>query len=107
VVAGLAGLAVAGVAVATRTATERRPVPVTAVVESTWRGANIESETGQRGFRVHGRVRYDVDHPGSARLAASVAGSPWLSPLVLVFGGLGLLLLAAAAINLAVETWSP
>jgi hypothetical protein len=49
----------------------------------------------------------DVDHPGSARLAASVAGSPWLSPLVLFFGGLGLLLLAAAAINLAVETWSP
>jgi hypothetical protein len=48
----------------------------------------------------------DVDHPGSARLAASVAGSPWLSPLVLFFGGLGLLL-AAAAINLAVETWSP
>ena len=141
-VAGLACLAVAGVAVATRTATERRSVPVTAVVESTWRGANVESETGQRGFRVHGRVRYDVDgspvrstmllgtcragpcpflqrrdqqvrvvydvdHPGSARLAASVAGSPWLSPLVLVFGGLGLLLLAAAAINLAVETWSP
>jgi hypothetical protein len=49
----------------------------------------------------------DVDHPGLARLAASVAGSPWLSPLVLFFGGLGLLLLAAAAINLAVETWSP
>jgi hypothetical protein len=53
------------------------------------------------------RVVDDVDHPGSARLAASVAGPPWLSPLVLFFGGLGLLLLAAAAINLAVETWSP
>jgi hypothetical protein len=36
-----------------------------------------------------------------------VAGSPLLQPLVLLFGGLGLLLLAAAAINFAVETWSP
>ena len=53
------------------------------------------------------RVVYDVDHPGSARPAASVAGSPWLAPLVLCFGGLGLILLAAAAINFAVETWSP
>jgi hypothetical protein len=49
-------------------------------------------------------VVYDVDHPGSARLAATaVGGSPFLHPLVLLFGGLGLLLLAAAAINLAVE----
>ena len=53
------------------------------------------------------RVVYDVDHPGSARLAGSVAGSPLLQPLVLLFGGLGLLLLVAAALNFAVETWFP
>jgi hypothetical protein len=75
VVAGLACLAVASVAVATRTAAgpggrRRRP-----------------SRLGPVG-RVSGRVAV-------------------LSPLVLFFGGLGLLLLAAAAINLAVETWSP
>jgi hypothetical protein len=95
------------VAVATRSASQRRSVEATAVVESTERGAFVESETGQRTFPVYGHVRYDVDHPGSARLAGSVAGSPLLQPLVLLFGGLGLLLLAAAAINFAVETWSP
>jgi len=142
-VAGLACLAVAGVTVATRTAAERRSVRATAVVESTERGAFVESESGQRSFPVYGQARYDVDgspvrstvrlgrcgtagpcpllerrdqqvavvydvdRPGSARLAASVAGSPWLSPLVLIFGGLGLLFLAAAAVNFAVEIWSP
>jgi hypothetical protein len=141
VVAGLACLAVAGVTVATRSASARRSVPVTAVVEAAERGALVESETGQRSFPVLGHVRddvdgspvrstvilgtcgagacpslerrdqqvrvgYDVDRPGSARLAASVAGSPWLSPLVLFFGGVGLLLLVAA-INVAVETWWP
>ena len=60
----------------------------------------------QRGRTV--TVAYDVDRPGSARRAATaVGGSPFLHPLVLLFGGLGLLLLAAAAINLAVETWWP
>jgi hypothetical protein len=142
VVAGLVCLAVAGVAVATRSASQRRGVEATAVVESTERGAFVESETGQRSFPVYGHVRYDVDgspvqstvrlgtcgagdcpfldrrdqqvrvvydvdHPGSARLAGSVAGSPLLQPLVLLFGGLGLLLLVAAAINFAVETWFP
>jgi hypothetical protein len=49
-------------------------------------------------------VVYDVDRPGSARLGATaVGGSPFLHPLVLLFGGLGLLFLVAAAINLAVE----
>jgi hypothetical protein len=38
-----------------------------------------------------------VDRPGCG-------GSPFLHPLVLLFGGLGLLFLVAAAINLAVET---
>ena len=52
-------------------------------------------------------VVYPVDRPGSARLAASVAGSPWLSPLVLMLGGLGALFLVAAAITVAVETWVP
>jgi hypothetical protein len=140
VVAGLVCLAVAGVTVATRTAAERRSVRATAVVESTRRGAFVESETGRRSFPVWGRVRYDVDgspvrstvrlgscgtagvcpflerrdqqvavvydvdRPGSARLAATaVGGSPFLHPLVLLFGGLGLLFLVAAAINLAVE----
>jgi hypothetical protein len=49
-------------------------------------------------------VAYDVDRPGSARLAGpAVGGSPFLHPVVLFFGGLGVLLLAAAAINFAVE----
>ena len=125
--------------VATRTAFERRAVTAPAVVESTDRGAFVESETGQRTFPVFARVRYDVDgipvrstitlgqcgagrcqlleqrgrtvtvayavdRPGSARLAGrAVGGSPFLHPVVLVFGGLGVLLLAAAAINFAVE----
>ena len=133
----------AGVTVATRTAFERRAVTAPAVVESTDRGAFVESQSGQRTFPVFARVRYDVDgipirstitlgtcgagrcqlleqrgrtvtvaydvdRPGSARLAATaVGGSPFLHPVVLLFGGLGVLLLAAAAINLAVETWWP
>jgi hypothetical protein len=132
-------LAVAGVTVATQTAFERRAVTAPAVVESTDRGAFVESETGQRTFPVFARVRYDVDgipvrstitlgrcgagrcllleqrgrtvtvaydvdRPGSARLAGpAVGGSPFLHPVVLFFGGLGVLLLAAAAINFAVE----
>jgi hypothetical protein len=52
---------VAGVTVATRTAFERRAVTAPAVVESTDRGAFVESETGQRTFPVFARVRYDVD----------------------------------------------
>ena len=49
-------------------------------------------------------VACDVDRPGAARLAArSVGGSPFLHPLVLLFGGLGALLLTAAAINYATE----
>jgi hypothetical protein len=52
-------------------------------------------------------VVYEADRPGSARLAAAVAGSPLLHPLVLLFGGLGALLLVAVAINVALETWSP
>ena len=52
-------------------------------------------------------VVYEADHPGSARRAAAVAGSPFLHPLVLVFGGLGALLLLAVAINVALEIWSP
>jgi hypothetical protein len=144
VVAGLACLAVAGVTVATLGVLQRRVVRATAVVESTERGAFVESESGRRSFPVYGHVRYDVDgspvrstvvlgscgtsaacpflerrdaqrvdvvypvdRPGSARLAASVAGSPWLSPLVLVFGGLGALFLVAAVITVAVETWWP
>jgi hypothetical protein len=140
VVAGLVCLAVAGVTVATRTAAERRSVRAAAVVESTSRGAFVESETGQRSFPVFARVRYEVDgspvrstvrlgscgttgpcpllerrdqrvgvvypadRPGSARLAATaVGGSPFLHPLVLLFGGVGLLFLAAAAINYATE----
>jgi hypothetical protein len=141
-VAGLVCLAVAGVTVATMGALQRRVVRTTAVVESTERGAFVESQTGQRSFPVYGHVRYDVDgspvrstvrlghcgtgdcpfldrrdqrievvyeadHPGSARLAAAVAGSPFLHPLVLLFGGLGALLLAAAAVNVALEIRSP
>jgi hypothetical protein len=142
-VAGLAFLAVAGVTVATLSALQRRVVRTTVLVESTDRGAFVESQSGQRSFPVYGQVRYDVDgspvrstvvlgrcgtsapcpflerrdqrvevaypvdRPGSARLAASVAGSPWLSPLVLVLGGLGALFLVAAAITVAVETWFP
>ena len=136
--AGLVCLAVAGVTVATLTAFERRAVLASAVVESTERGAFVESETGQRSFPVYGHVRYDVDgspvrstvrlgscgagdcpflerrdqqvavvyevdHPGSARLATAVGGSPFLHPVVLLFGGLGVLILAAAAIGYAVE----
>lgn len=94
VVAGLVCLAVAGVTVATLGALQRRVVRTTAVVESTERGAFVE--------RV--AVVYDIGRPGSARLAATaVGGSPFLHPLVLLFGGLGLLFLVAAAINLAVE----
>ena len=49
-------------------------------------------------------MAYDVDRPGSARLAGlAVGGSPFLHPVVLFFGGLGVLLLAAATINFAVE----
>jgi hypothetical protein len=56
----------------------------------------------RRGQRV--AVAYDVDRPGSARLAGrAVGGSPFLDPVVLGFAGLGLLLLVAAAINYAVE----
>ena len=62
-------------AVATRSAAQRRSVAATAVVESTERGAFVESQTGQRSFPVYGHVR-----------------------------GVGLILLAAAAINFAVET---
>ena len=140
--AGLVCLAVAGVTVATLGALQRRVVRTTAVVESTERGAFVESQTGQRSFPVYGHVRYDVDgspvrstvrlgncgagecplldrrdqrvevvyeadHPGSARLAAAVAGSPFLHPLVLIFGGLGALLLVAVAVNVALEVWSP
>ncbi len=133
----------AGLTVATRTTFERRAVTAPAVVESTDRGAFVESQSGQRTFPVFARVRYDVDgilvrstitlgscgagrcllleqrgrtvtvaydvdRPGSARLAATaVGGSPFLHPVVLLFGGLGLILLAAAGINLAVETWWP
>jgi hypothetical protein len=52
-------------------------------------------------------VVYEADRPGSARLAAAVAGSPFLHPLVLLFGGLGALLLASAAVNVALEIRSP
>jgi hypothetical protein len=49
-------------------------------------------------------VAYDVDRPGSARLAGrAVGGSPLLHPVVLLFGGLGVVLLAAAAINYATQ----
>ena len=50
---------------------------------------------------------YEADHPGSARLAATVAGSPFLHPLVLFFGGLEALLLVAVAVTVALEIWSP
>ena len=142
-VAGLVCLAVAGVTVVTRTAYERRAVTAPAVVESTDRGAFVESESGQRTFPVFARVRYDVDgtlvratitlgscgagrcqlleqrgrtvtvaydvdRPGSAhRAATAVGGSPFLHPGVLLFGGLGLIRLAAGGINRAVETWWP
>lgn len=140
--AGLVCLAVAGVTVATLGALQRRVVRTTAVVQSTERGALVESQTGQRSFPVYGHVRYDVDgspvrstvrlgscgagecplldrrdqrvevvyeadRPGSARLAAAVAGSPFLHPLVLLSGGLGALLLVAVAVNVALEIWSP
>jgi hypothetical protein len=133
---------VAGVTVATLGALQRRVVRTTAVVESTERGAFVESESGRRSFPVYGHVRYDVDgspvratvrlgncgagdcpildrrdqrvdvvyeadRPGSARLAAAVAGSPFLHPLVLFSGGLGALLLAAVAVNVALEIRSP
>jgi hypothetical protein len=49
-VAGLAFLAVAGVTVATLSALQRRVVRTTAVVESTERGAFVESQSGQRTF---------------------------------------------------------
>jgi hypothetical protein len=49
------------VAVATRSASQRRSVEATAVVESTERGAFVESETGQRTFPVYGHVRFAVE----------------------------------------------